>query len=362
MTTAMTHEVKPPSAVLAEDVICQSFIQSSSTLAYACLLIRRGRHDLAAHVLHSLEQKPASRFKDMVFYLQAQIGIETGDFQSVKRRVAARVQQHPNDMVALSLLASCIHLEWEDLQLRNPGSAAHTLAEERTEPHAEPEAHYAYHTLSVPTLPSAQAGYPLPEPVLSDVSAALGRAPAVEAPALNPHITPLNLTVFTATPPSPAPTSLPVQAQAPSPVPPAAPATPVIGSPYSSSESDFGIFQSLASDPNTFALSLWNSMTRKQRTSCKRPGAEILIASLPQSLPSDLSESVRALEGGEVLKACFAFQSMTVTSLHAGAENLGLVTGSLNQSLLTMVRAENTFLKGTQGAAAASARVGAATP
>src|SRR5215212_8910625 len=80
MTAAATYEVKPPSAILAEDVICQSFIQSSSTLAYACLLIRGGKYDLAAHVLHSLEAKPASRFKDMVFYLQAQIGIETGDY------------------------------------------------------------------------------------------------------------------------------------------------------------------------------------------------------------------------------------------------------------------------------------------
>ena len=48
------HEVKPAAAVIADDVICQSFIQSSSTLAYACLLIRMRKFDLAAHVLHSL--------------------------------------------------------------------------------------------------------------------------------------------------------------------------------------------------------------------------------------------------------------------------------------------------------------------
>ena len=37
------HDVKSAAAVLADDVICQSFIQSSSTLAYACLLIRRAQ-------------------------------------------------------------------------------------------------------------------------------------------------------------------------------------------------------------------------------------------------------------------------------------------------------------------------------
>jgi hypothetical protein len=359
MTTAMTHEVKPPSVVLAEDVICQSFIQSSSTLAYACLLIRRGRHDLAAHVLHSLEQKPASRFKDMVFYLQAQIGIETGDFEGVKRRLASRAQQHPNDMVALSLLASCIHLEWQDWQHRNPAAASHTLAEERLEPQAEaqpsPEPPPAYHTLSVPTVPSAQAGFPAPEPVVSDALAALGRGPMaahVEPPAprpsaqapvsADPNVTPLNLTAFApSAPPSPA----------------------ASGISYASGESDLGIFQSLASDPNTLAISLWNSNTRKLRTSSKRPDAEALVSALPESLPFGLSDAVRALDGGEVLKACFAFQALTVTSLHAGAENLGLVTGGLNQSLLTMVRAENTFHKaahsGGGSLGAAAARVGA---
>jgi hypothetical protein len=335
MTTGMTHEVKPPSAVLAEDVICQSFIQSSSTLAYACLLIRRGRHDLAAHVLRSLEQKPASRFKDMVFYLQAQIGIETGDFEGIKKRLAARAQQHPNDMVALSLLASCIHLEWDDWQRRNPAAAANTLAEERAETRgeaqAESEAGPGYHTLSVPTLPSARAGFPPPHPA------------AFDAPAADPNVTPLNLTAF-------------------SPSAPSAPSAPV--APYASGEADFGIFQNLASDPNTLALSLWNTTTRKVRTSGKRPEAETLVSSLPQHLPFELAEPVRALEGGDVLKACFAFQSLTVTTFHSGAENLGLVTGSLNQSLLTMVRAENTFLKAAPGAAGshgASARVPAGT-
>src|SRR4051812_23002888 len=106
------HEVKPAALILADDVICQSFIQSSSTLAYACLLIRQRKYDLAVHVLHSLEAKQASRFKDMVFYLQAQIGIETGEYGVVKKRLVPRTNQHPNDLVALSLLECCIYHEW----------------------------------------------------------------------------------------------------------------------------------------------------------------------------------------------------------------------------------------------------------
>src|SRR5688500_13153033 len=162
MTTTTTYEIKTPAEILSEDVICQSFIQSSSTLAYACLLIRGARYDLAAHVLHSLEAKPASRFKDMVLYLQCQIGIESGDFAEVKRRLVPRVQQHPGDMVALCLLQSCVSLEWEDWQRRNPDFSIPTLADEppgipvpvRDMPADAPGMSGApsYHTLPVPTL------------------------------------------------------------------------------------------------------------------------------------------------------------------------------------------------------------------
>jgi hypothetical protein len=353
MTEAVTHEVKSPSVVLSEDVICQSFIQSSSTLAYACLLIRRGRHDLAAHVLHSMEAKPASRFKDMIFYLQAQIGIETGDFAAVKRRLVPRVHQHPNDMVALSLLASCVHLEWEDWRLRNPGAAFPAPLPERA-PAQEP----VYHTLSVPTVPSAQASFPGPlssvqDPVLSDSHAALGRASARQpAPASQPaslHATPVSLNVI-----------LPAAAPASAPAAASASGAPASESAYTLGDGDFGIYQPLAAEPNTFALSQWNSGQRKLKIASKRPEAEALVSALPQALPFGLSEAVRALDGGEVIKACFSFQALTVMSLHAGSENLGLVTGNLNQSLLTMVRAENTFLKATHGSnQAASARIAA---
>nr|MDQ3000349.1 hypothetical protein [Fibrobacterota bacterium] len=128
MSAAPMHELKTAAAVLADDVICQSFIQSSSTLAYACLLIRDRKYDLAVHVLHSLEAKQASRFKDMVFYLQAQIGIETGEFNMVKKRLVPRVNQHPNDMVSLSLLECCIFLEFTEWERSHP--QAETLSAE----------------------------------------------------------------------------------------------------------------------------------------------------------------------------------------------------------------------------------------
>ena len=112
MSAAAQHEVKSAEGILMEDVICQSFIQSSSTLAYACLLIRRKKYDLAKHVLQSLEGEQTTRFKDMVFYLQTQIGIETGEYQQVKEKLMPHVNRHPNDLVALSLLEANIYLEW----------------------------------------------------------------------------------------------------------------------------------------------------------------------------------------------------------------------------------------------------------
>jgi hypothetical protein len=346
--TAPTYEVKPPSTVLAEDVICQSFIQSSSTLAYACLLIRRGRHDLATHVLHSLEKKPASRFKDMVFYLQAQIGIESGDFAAVKKRLVPRAQQHPNDMVSLSLLASAVFLEWEDWQHRNPSATGSALSEARTVAHGPDSSSEsgmpAYHTMPVPTVPSAHAEF-------------MDLAPAV--PDSLGAYSPDDALVSLEEVPAPAP-SAPVSPTV-TPVYQPAAAAPVSEQAFiKAGDGEFGIYQALSSDPNTYALSLWNLVTRKLRTSCKKPGLETLVADLPEALPSGLAAAVRSLEGGEIHKACFSFQGLTVTSLHAGPENLGLVTGNMSQSLLTMVRAENLFHKGTHGSAN-TARAGTAT-
>lgn len=272
------HEVKPAAAVLSEDVICQSFVQGSSTLAYACLLIRRKHYDLASHVLHSLEAKQALRFKDMVFYLQAQIGIETGEFGTAKRRLVPRIHQHPNDAVALSLLEACIYLEYETWERAQP---------ERIWPDRKEEPI----TVKQPLQPASNPAYP-------------GDLPAILTPADSKPSGP---------------------AHSPNP--------------------DIGPFQSLMADPHTQAVVLWNPKFRRLRPVSRKRELEALLGLIPYILPDALADSCRALDGGEIHKVCVCFQNLTVSSFHGGYGSLGLVTGSLTQSLLTLVRAENIFLK-----------------
>lgn len=329
MSNETLHEVKPAAAVLADDVICQSFIQSSSTLAYACLLIRRKRYDLASHVLHSLEAKQASRFKDMVFYLQAQIGIETGEYAMVKKRLVPRVHLHPNDMVALSLLECCIHLEW--------------IERARTSPAPEPPTAEAEALMS-----GAQDS-----PVLSD--SAFGNAavpPAVlESRPVAASAAAVGYPRITATRPAPAPTASSSGAHEVAAAIASAP--PASSRPVPVAESDVGIYQPLANDGDTRALVVWNAGLAKMKSSCRDAGLANLAALLPQSLPAPFQAACARLEGGVIHKICFSFQNLTVTTFHAGQENLGLVTGNINQSLLTLVRAENTFRKqAAMGAAA----------
>jgi len=120
-------------------------------------------------------------------------------------------------------------------------------------------------------------------------------------------------------------------------------------------DSDFGIYQGLAADENTQALALGNRESGRFKSICRNGSVESLIGLLPQMLPSGVAGACADLESGEIHKICFSFQYMTVTSLHKGAEQLALVTGNINQSLLTMVRAENIFQKQTRSALAASA-------
>jgi hypothetical protein len=352
---APMHDVKSASAVLADDVICQSFVQSSSTLAYACLLIRRGRYDLATHVLHSLEAKQASRFKDMVFYLQSQIGIETGEFATVKRRLVPRVNQHPNDMVALSLLECCIYLEFADWEARRPSS----------EPAIEPgTAEAAGHS---PDAEFSGAGgmdddggrdamrsgpahddpsgpiFGNPEADLAARQAAAYAESGTDSALAEPSIPAQDALR------QPAPYRIP-------PIPAAARvqyATPS-GTPL---DVDFGQFQALANDVNTQALALWSPETGRFKSSCRNAEMETLMDMLPHEVPMAIQAACTSLDCGVVTKISFSFQQLTVTTFHAGPENLGLVTGNINQSLLTIVRAENTFRK--LAAAARSAEYGA---
>ncbi len=278
MSTATQHEVKTAESILMGDVICQSFIQSSSTLAYACLLIRHKKYDLANHVLQSLEGKQTTRFKDMVFYLQAQIGIETGEHQQVKQKLVSHIHRHPNDLVALSLLESSIYLEWIAWQGRQSSAPANSLS------------------AATPVASFSAAASILPVP------------PSISTP---------NMSAFE------------------------------LG------EGDFGIYQSLVMDDNTQALVLGNQAQNRYKSTSRNPNLASLVNLLPQILPGAIANTCEALDGGDIHKICFSFQNLTVTSLHMGAECLELVTGNINQSLLTMVRAENIFQK---QAASAKAR------
>ncbi len=309
MTTAPMHEVKPAAAVIADDVICQSFIQSSSTLAYACLLIRQRKFDLAAHVLHSLEAKQASRFKDMVFYLQAQIGIETGEFAMVKKRMVPRVNQHPNDMVALSMLECCVYHEFAEWEKDHP-----TLPEAPVDsPFGNAQAVSAAAYAATFDEPASAAVPDLIELKLNALPPEMSAAPRADAPA------------------RPA-------------IPVASRATPSGPRPGSGPDGELGLYQVLANDANTYALALWNP-NGKSKSFCRNPDLEPLMASLPRELPGAIQSACVALDSGPVHKICFCFQTLTTTTFHAGAENMALVTGNINQSLLTIVRAENTFRK-----------------
>ena len=389
------HEVKSAAAILADDVICQSFIQSSSTLAYACLLIRRAKYDLAAHVLHSLEAKQASRFKDMVFYLQAQIGIETGEFATIKKRLVPRVHQHANDMVALSLLECAIYHEWmEWAKTRPPAEPAATESDRfaapvlgrppalSASPFGNPQAATAAAYAAAFDAPAAPAeaaygndtplsgmleprspvsGHKDPSPS-SALKAVFAETMAPAASGMDPaHMPPAPMASAPAVPAPTASASAGAAAASAMPAGAAAvhPATgharPGPAAPSGSLDGDVGIYQFLANDANTQALVVWNAEKGKLKTARRNPDLEGLTALLPQELPGSMQYACAALEGGAIHKICFCFQHLTVTSFHAGAENMGVITGNINQSLLTIVRAENTFRKQASTVPAASA-------
>jgi hypothetical protein len=107
-----------------------------------------------------------------------------------------------------------------------------------------------------------------------------------------------------------------------------------------------GFYQGTANDPTTQALGLWGGKNGAKRY-CRAPEFEPLIAMLPLELPAALQGACSALEAGPIHKVCFAFQHLTDSTFHAGAEGMAHVTGPLNQNLLSIVRAENTFKKTT---------------
>jgi hypothetical protein len=360
MIAAPQHEIKPPDAVIAEDVICQSFIQSSCTLAYACLLIRRGRFELAAHVLHSLEAKQASRFKDMVFYLQAQIGIETGEYPMVKKRLVPRVHQHPNDLVALSLLECCMYREFaaeEAASPRPPEPAQPAFG------NAQAASAAAMAAAFVATgLPSGEPSASAPAEVQYQRPVAVPAGSAIAAMPAGPRTqsTPLVGAALSSAPPDLIEISL---ASLPA-VSAASPVSSVASASAArdgsrghragaSGDADLGLYQGIANDPNTLAVGLWGARVRA-KSFCRAPEIEPLMAILPRELPASLQAACSALESGPIHKVCFSFNHVTASTFHAGAEGMALVTGPLNQSLLAIVRAENTFKKSFAGGSASA--------
>lgn len=355
---AAIGEVRSAAQVLQDDVMCQSFIQGSSTLAYACVLIRRGQYELAGHVLRHLDGRKAGRYRDIVFYLQCRIDIETGLFGPVKTRLVTRLREQPADSVALSLLQACIQAELKANPL--------------------PEVAQVAKAAMAPT-PSLASLNPTPEPEFDDSPEGLAQAlsesaaffklgsmaAALPVEAVTPMEAPSSYSYAPAyaeaqpQEPLQAPPSVPAPSFAPTTSPPSQPQTPVIPTPAmpevrpprvtrdisSSALVDMVTFQPVIQDQGTRAFTVWDSYSGDSRKEMREPSLEGIVAELPILLPNALAQAVAGLDAGRTVKTCFAFKSVTVTTLHQGDLNCGLVTGPLNQSLIAIVRTETLFAK-----------------
>jgi hypothetical protein len=284
-------EVRSAAQVLQDDVMCQSFIQGSSTLAYACLLIRRGQYELAAHVLKVLDAGKVGRYREIVFYLQGQIDIESGLFDAVKARFVARLQEQPADAVALSLLQACIQAELTIF----PG-----MSEAKPKVELQPPSRVQNE--------KSMVAPPIPKVVVAD------------EPAANP-------------PPRPAKSHRDINASA------------IV---------DLMLFQSVIQDAGTKAFAVWDGYSRDIRRDVRDASLDTLVSDLPALLPGGLAAPIAGLDAGKTVKTCFSFSKITVTTLHQGDLNCGLITGPLNQSLIAMVRTETLFSKRANQIAAQS--------
>ncbi len=316
--SAAIGEVRTAVQVLREDVTCQSFIQGSSSLAYASVLIRRGQYELAGHVLKSLESRKAGRFRDIVFYLQALIDIETGLFPQVKTRLVSRLKEQPADMVSLSLLQACIQAEL----LAYPDGEGSSF-EFAFEPEAPPQ------LMKSEPAPAPAPQYLEPSPI---EASAPYRAPEP------PRQPPPNNMVANDTRSS-------------------RPGREGSGS----TDVDLKPFQTVVNDAGTKAFAAWDSMNGDMRCEVREAQLEGVVGELPQLLPNSLAVAVAGLDAGRTIKTCFSFNHLTVTTLHQGHFNVGLITGPLNQSLIAVVRTETLFAKRAgQLAAQSGERDGAA--
>ena len=108
-------------------------------------------------------------------------------------------------------------------------------------------------------------------------------------------------------------------------------------------ESEISHYQLVVSDPQTQAFGLWNIYGGLR--CAKRPGLQPLPEAIPYKLPHELAASMASLELGMIQKITFMYAGITVTTWHSPILQGGLVSGPLPKALLTIVRAEKTFLK-----------------
>ena len=104
------YPIAAPGEAIDADARCQSRILGSATLAYACLLIRRGDMPLARHMLETLERKPAA-FRDVLPYMRVWMEIESGNFEQAKTELLSLLGEQSGDLLALSLLQALMVLE-----------------------------------------------------------------------------------------------------------------------------------------------------------------------------------------------------------------------------------------------------------
>ena len=96
-------------------------------------------------------------------------------------------------------------------------------------------------------------------------------------------------------------------------------------------------------DEKTRGFVLWDTKQERRFSQVRDASLGILAKTVEESLPRSLDLACRRLEGGNILKICFAFENMAVTSFHGREENVAIITGPFQQSLITIVRAENLY-------------------
>lgn len=111
--TSRPWDIKSPVDILAEDSAYRNIIASFPALIQVDSLIRQGKFAAAEQALNGFETDGAERFRNVIFYLRCRIAVESGEHAKAKTDLITFLENNPDDMTALSLLESCICLEWE---------------------------------------------------------------------------------------------------------------------------------------------------------------------------------------------------------------------------------------------------------